>query len=255
MTAARVRRSWLSYVLWAAFAAIVIVAGVLLLRACGLLAPLAGIVPGLGWNFCVSKPTALAAETARGENLNKVVHQLELDLARKNLACASLPPPPSPPLELPTEPGPARPQQTTELKPPPPPPPPKPEPSPVLKIPEKPTDDYSFLKGCWRTDSFKHTPALQPGVSTYCFDDKGNGQLEFRRPSSPGYVCRAPAQARYEGQQLRIHDSDTRCTDGGQWYADVLDCRRGEGDIAQCSGKSNTPMGPHSWTVRLNRVH
>ncbi|MFI5001819.1 MAG: hypothetical protein ACHQK9_18205, partial [Reyranellales bacterium] len=206
----------LSYALWAAFVAIVAVAGFVLLRACGFLMPLAGALPGLGWNFCPGTPDALSIETERTATLGKLARQLELELAQKNLACASIPPPAVPPLELPIQPGPALPQQSAALKPP-----PEPE-SPVLKMPEKPTEDLSFLKGCWRTDAFKHTPALPPGVSTYCFDDKGNGQLEYRRLNNPGYVCRAPARAKYEGQQLSIRDSDTKCSDGGNWYADVL---------------------------------
>jgi len=249
----RSRSRPLSYALWMAFVAIVIVSGVVLLRACGLLMPIATAIPLLGWNFCPSPPPALSAETERGAELAKVARQLELELAQKRLECASIPPSPPSPLQLPTEAGPLRPQQTAALKPP---PPPKPEPpSPVLKMPDKPTEDYSFLKGCWRTDPFRHSPLVPPGISTYCFDDKGNGQLEFHRPGQSGYSCRAPARARYEGQQLRIRDSDTRCSNGGEWYADTLNCRRGEGDVAQCSGSANSPDGRQAWTVRLNRVH
>ena len=120
-------------------------------------------------------------------------------------------------------------------------------------MPEKPTD-LSFLKGCWRSDPFKHTPTHQPGVSTYCFDDKGNGQLEFTRPGQPGYICRTTAQARFEGQALRVRDADGTCSDGGKWYADELKCERGAGDVAECGGTSNTPSRPHSWTVRMSRV-
>ena len=225
----------ISYALWAAFAAIVVVVGVVLLRACGLLAPLSGVLPGLGWNFCRAGPSALSTEADRGEYLGRLARQLELEIARKNLECASIPP---------TQP------QRTEA----PPSPTPPSPEPQLKIPDKPNEDYAFLKGCWRSDPFKHTPTHQPGVSTYCFDDKGNGQLEYTRPGQPGYSCRTTAQARFEDQELRIRDADGKCSDGGQWYADVLKCQRGAGDIAQCGGSSNTPTGPHSWTVRMNRV-
>ncbi len=236
----RVRRSRLPAMLWVAFVAVVAAVGLVLLRACGLL------VPALGWNFCPSLPLALSAEAEHGANLSKQVRKLELELARKSLACASIQSPSLPSLELPTHPGASRPQQTAQLKPP---------PSPVLKMPEKPTENYSFLKGCWRTDPFRHSPRRPaPGVSTYCFDDKGNGQLEFHRPSEPGYSCRAPAQARFSGQEMIIRDSDTTCTNGGRWWADNLVCRRSEGGIAQCSGTSHDDIGPTSWTVLLNRV-
>ena len=237
----------ISYALWAAFVALVVVVGVVLLRACGLLTTLSAVVPGLGWNFCRAAPSALSAEASRGEDLSRLARRLELELARKNLECATLPLPPVPP-------APTKPSEATEAKPPAPTTTPTPTPDPALKIPDKPTEDYAFLKGCWRTDPFKHTPSHQPGVSTYCFDDKGNGQLEFQRPGQPGYVCRTTAQARYEGQQLRIRDADATCSDGGQWFADVLNCERAQGDVAQCSGSANTPAGPHSWTVKMNRV-
>lgn len=248
------RPSVLTTALWLAFAVVVVSVSIVLLHACGLFGSIAS------WNFCPATPASLSAETERGAALRTLVQQLELDLAQKNLACASIPLAPPPALELPRQSGPPRPQQTAALKPPPPPPPPpKPEPpkaeppSPVLKMPDKPTDDYSFMKGCWRTDAFQHTRNHPPGVSTYCFDERGNGQLEFRRADRPGYVCRAPARARFEGQQLRIRDSDSRCSDGSNWYADNLECAKGADNVAQCSGRADTPDGRHTWTVRLNR--
>ena len=108
-------RTSLSVVLWAAFGVIVAAGAAVLLRACGL--PMAA----LGWDFCPTPPTALSAEAERGASLRKLMGQLELELAGKVLACASIPPPKPPPLELPTRAGPIRPQQTALLKPPPPP--------------------------------------------------------------------------------------------------------------------------------------
>ncbi len=108
--------------LWAGFVAVVAAAGVVLLPACGMSMSVAVALPAFGWDFCPAMPPALSAETERAATLSRLARQLELELARKNLACASIPPPVPPPLELPTQPGPARPQQTAALKPPPPPP-------------------------------------------------------------------------------------------------------------------------------------
>jgi hypothetical protein len=109
-------------VLWLGFVTITASAGVVLLPACGVSMPLAAALPAFGRDFCPATPLALSTETERGATLSRLAGQLELELARKNLACASIPPPPPAPLELPTRPGPARPQQTAALKPPPPPP-------------------------------------------------------------------------------------------------------------------------------------
>lgn len=146
------------------------------------------------------------------------------------------------------------------------PPPPKPAPAPApapaprrtrpnddrLRLPA-PTNNYSFMSGCWRTDPFRHEPMQrQPGVSSYCFDANGNGQLEWRRGRT---ACRTRAQARFEGSTLRIRDGDSSCNDGSRWYADQLICQRGADDVAQCSGRSHGAFGPVTWTVNLHKLN
>lgn len=243
----------LSLALWIALVGVVGAAYAMLLPACGLRP---------SSNFCPQPPGGLSGEAERGAALARVANQLELELTRRKLACASIPPPEAPPLELPTESGPPRPQQMAALKPPPPPPPPPPpkpvekpkppEPSPVLKMPDKPTQDMSFLKGCWQTDPFKHDPSrAYTGVSTYCFDERGNGRLEYK---SPVNTCRPSARARFSGTELMIDDSDTICVNGGPWTADHLVCRRAGDGVAHCSGRSSSNGTPTAWTVRLHRV-
>ena len=137
---------------------------------------------------------------------------------------------------------------------------PQPQPRPAprpgddrMRLPPAPTNDYSFMAGCWRTDPFRHeTTQLQPGVSSYCFDANGNGQLEWRRGRT---ACRTRAQARFEGAVLRVRDSDASCNDGSRWYADQLVCRRGADDVAQCSGSSRGAFGPVTWTVNLHKLN
>ncbi|UYN97222.1 MAG: hypothetical protein KIT25_09930 [Enhydrobacter sp.] len=201
--------------------------------------------------------TALADAQAQHAALNLELRKAEGDLAKKVAACK--------PAEE------AKPPQVAVAPPPPPPPRPeaRPEPRPApqsapppqrqtqpgddrLRLPSSPTNDYSFLQGCWRTDPFRHELAqAQPGVSSYCFDANGQGQLEWRRGRT---ACRTRAQARFEGDVLRLRDSDTTCNDGSRWYADQLVCRRGAGDIANCSGSSRGAFGPVNWTVNLHKL-
>lgn len=148
------------------------------------------------------------------------------------------------------------------------PPPPKPAPAPApaptpaprrtrpnddrLRLPSAPSNDYSFMSGCWRTDPFRHEPMQgQPGVSSYCFDGNGNGQLEWRRGRT---ACRTRAFARFDGPTLRIRDADSSCNDGSRWFADQLVCQRGADNVALCSGRSQGVFGPVTWTVNLHKL-
>lgn len=232
----------LSAALWLAFIALVVAIMWTLLRACGLVLPGYGTLHHVGFAYCAARPASAPARTPdqMTGDLRELMRSLELRLLQMRAAClAEAPPRPSP-----QTPGPeiAKPQAPAE--------PPKPE----LKLPPKPTNDLAFLKGCWRTDPFQHMPTDAKGVSTYCFDEGGAGRLEYKHVDKPDYSCRPQAKAGFEGQVLRIRDSDTQCSDGTKWYADVLDCRRGADDVAECSGESTTPQGKHSWTVKLRRV-
>ncbi|HEY6979823.1 hypothetical protein [Reyranella sp.] len=123
-------------------------------------------------------------------------------------------------------------------------------PRPLLQLPERPASDLSFLKGCWRSDVFQL--AHESGVATYCFDGTGGGRFLYTRLDQPGFFCRASAQAAYLGTELRLRIFATTCSDGGA-YPEALDCSRGAGDAAQCSGKATTVAGSEAWTVRLHR--
>ena len=195
--------------------------------------------------------TSLATEASRGRVL-----QVELDLVeaelKKRIADCRPPEPPKPPQVAAA---PAPPPPVAAPKPPPPPPPPAPKPRPGddrLRLPS-PTNNMSFLQGCWRTDPFRHERGQQqPGVSSYCFDANGNGQLEWRRGRT---ACRTTAQARFEGAVLRLRDADTNCNDGSRWYADQLVCQRGADDVAQCSGSSRGAFGPTTWSVNMHKLN
>jgi hypothetical protein len=200
---------------------------------------------------------AYSTEESRGRVLKVELSLIEAELKKRVANCKS----PEPPKEAP------KPPPQVALAPPPPKPAPAPIPPPQpqqppaprypsdnrLRLPSAPSNDYSFMSGCWRTDPFRHeTVQMQPGISSYCFDGSGNGQLEWRRGRT---ACRTRAQARFEGAVLRLRDSDTTCNDGSHWYADQLTCQRGADNVAQCSGFSRGAFGPVSWTVNLHKLN
>ncbi len=203
---------------------------------------------------------SLSSETAQGKILQVELSLVEAELKRRIADCK----PPEPPKEAP------KPPQVAVAPPPPAPTPappkaaaPAPTPAPPvqqrrpgddrLRLPS-PTNNMSFLAGCWRTDPFRHERNQpQAGVSSYCFDANGNGQLEWRRGRT---ACRTRAQGRFEGAVLRLRDADTTCNDGSRWYADQLTCQRGADDVAQCSGSSRGgAFGPTAWTVNLHKLN
>jgi hypothetical protein len=199
--------------------------------------------------------TSLSGEQAREKALRLELSAIEEELKKRVAACKPLEPPKPPP-------------QAALAPPPPPPPPPAARPitpPPLrdpqqsypsdnrLRLPSGPTNNFTFLQGCWRTDPFYHERVQsQPGVSTYCFGSNGGGQLEWRRGRT---ACRTRAQANYSGSALLLRDSDTNCNDGSQWYSDQLVCRPGADNVAFCSGESRGTFGRATWTVNLHKLN
>ena len=189
---------------------------------------------------------SLNSEESRAQALRTELAAIEAEL-KKRIAGCKPPEPPAPP------PAPKPPQVATAPPTPPPPAPPQAPNDGRLRLPPAPTNDYSFMQGCWRTDPFRHeTSQSKAGVSSYCFNSSGSGQLEWRRGRT---ACRTQAQAHFEGSTLRLRDSDTTCNDGSHWYADQLVCRRGADNVAQCSGTSRGAFGPTSWQVNLHKIN
>jgi hypothetical protein len=192
-------------------------------------------------------------DSARDEEgrLKVTLASLRDDLEGKLRQCQppEPPKPPQPPVverkpDPPPAPKPEPKPKVVERKPE---PPPKP-PDGRMRMPTAPTNDYSFLQGCWRTDSFKHGPRIPPGYATYCFDNNGRGSMVFR--FNDGTTCRAPATARFAGGTLRVVDADSTCSPQGQWAQDRLDCTAGADGVAVCRGENRTER----WTVNLHRV-
>lgn len=200
---------------------------------------------------------SFAVEQSRERVLKVELGLAEAELKRRIADCKP-PEPPKPPqvAVAPPPPAPAPPK----VEPPKPAPAPAPAPQPRnpsdnrLRLPNAPTNDYSFMQGCWRTDPFRHEAGqMQPGISSYCFDASGAGQLEWRRGRT---ACRTRAQARFEGAVLRLRDADSTCNDGSRWFADQLVCQRGADNVAVCSGQSRNAYGaPVRWSVNLHKLN
>jgi hypothetical protein len=207
--------------------------------------------PAAAPNPLPTMKASLTYEVSRAKALQIELAAIESELKKRITDCKPPEPPPAPPAP--------KPPQVATAPPTPPPAAPRPEPPrpPAndgrLRLPTAPTGDYSFMQGCWRTDPFRHeTMQSQPGISSYCFDSSGYGQLEWRRGRT---ACRTRAQARFEGSTLRLRDADTTCNDGSHWYADQLVCQRGADNVAQCSGNSRGAFGPTSWQVNLHKIN
>lgn len=194
---------------------------------------------------------SLSSEEARAKALRLELAAIEGELKKRIAGCK--PPevareePKAPPKEPP------KPPQIAKAVPPPPAPAAPPPSDGRMRMPMAPTNDYSFMQGCWRTDPFKHeTAQTQFGVSSYCFDANGNGSLEWRRGRT---ACRTRARAQFNGPRLALRDSDTTCNDGSHWYADQLVCQRGANGVADCTGRSQGRYGPAAWTVNLHKIN
>jgi outer membrane murein-binding lipoprotein Lpp len=110
-----------------------------------------------------------------------------------------------------------------------------------------------FAKGCWRTDPFRHSPRHKTGISQYCFDKKGKGNLIYFRTKEV-FVCSAYASVQRDGERITIVDTDARCNidqkDKGVWNADKLECRPDASGVVWCQGASSSGS---SWRVRLHK--
>jgi hypothetical protein len=190
----------------------------------------------------------LESERQREQELRRSLGSIQQARGEKRAACP-IPAVPSPSIsETPPQP------PSIATAPPPPKPQPQARPDDRLKIPERRTSSMDFVKGCWRTDPFRHRAAVIPGVSTYCFDADGRGTLTFERREL-GHRCRLAARAQWAGNELHLDDTDGVCNDGTTWHADHLICRPDQSGIAHCTGTAVgfDPQTIDRWTVTLHR--
>ncbi len=235
---------------WLAFGATVAAIGFVLLRACAI-APL-----GFALSFCPAASPVLAAATDRTNVLSSQANDMERELARRRLACASRPKPAPPPLSLPDQPGAPRPQQTALLKPPPPPPPPKsvepPKPPAALPADRWARKDLSMLQGCWvlghptpwsihyDSGSVEHCTAT---AGALCFGSNGTGTLQTSVVGCPRhapYQCTSPTTARFaDNGTLLVDQQSTPCSSPGiTSVPSELTCHRVDDQHASCESRS-----------------
>jgi hypothetical protein len=199
---------------------------------------------------------SLSSEQARAKALRLELATIEGELKKRITDCKPVEPPKDPAKEPPKPPAVANavpPPKPAPMPAPAPPPPPQRPSDGRMRMPTTPTNDFSFMQGCWRTDPFKHERIqMQAGISSYCFDANGNGSLEWRRGRT---ACRTRARAQFNGPNLALRDADTTCNDGSHWYADQLVCRRGADNVADCYGRSQGAFGPTSWIVNLHKMN
>lgn len=223
-------RGWL--LLWVAFAAIVVGAGGVLLRACGLAA-------GMDWRFCPTVASPFDQELDREAELRRQVAQLVLEIARRRLDCGAAPAPP-PAFEWPQHAGEPRPQQTAEKK---------------IDLPQDRWDkkDLGLLEGCWRLGSDAEVcqdeklcmidgkmrccsePCRVP-ASTLCFGEDGKGHMEWQAQcTTKSFACKAPADAQYaEDGTLRVSLQLGQCNNGSRSLQGSYICRRSGSNVALC---------------------
>jgi hypothetical protein len=202
--------------------------------------PLPAMKASLSTEEARTKALQLELATIQGELKKRVADCRPPEPPKPPQIANAVPPPPpkATPAPAPAPPPPAQPQRPADGR---------------MRIPTTPTNDFSFMAGCWRTDPFKHERVqMQTGVSSYCFDASGNGSLEWRRGRT---ACRTRARAAFNGPNLALRDQDTTCNDGSHWYADQLVCQRGNDNVADCFGRSQGAFGPTSWIVNLHRVN
>lgn len=192
---------------WAALAVLLVVAGALLLPACGI---------RLGswsatWCPVPAVAAAVPAAPAVAEDLAERIVTLERTLAERPI-CApvgearAVAPEPAP--EISAEPAPEVPEEPT--------------PGTNMEIPEDETD-LSFLRGCWDSSSILYLSTDQSEVrARYCFDADGNGELTW---SGRMGQCRSAVTAQRVGTELRLRYAQSRCSDGSSMHGGNGVCR------------------------------
>ena len=221
-------KPWPAWLLWGAFAAVVAGVAAVLLQACGVLAASSGL------DFCPMAPGALSAEADRSDRLRVEIARLQLELTGRTLQCALVPPTEGPPLELPTEAGPPRPQQVAEAKP---------KPRPPLPADRWAKKDVSLLDGCWqlgrKTSTTVDGQQCVVKAGRICFQSNGGGQRQMSSQCSDKAVrCSAPVRATFGGNgTLSLTQRDSPCDQKGvTWWGDKasLNCRRVNDTLAIC---------------------
>lgn len=169
--------------------------------------------------------------------LRRQIVAIKLEIASRELACAIVPPPPLPPLELPQETGQPKPQQVAELK-------------PKEDLPQDKWDrkDVGVLEGCWQLGRDSRTTVTRGSrteqcvnrTGRICFDGRGSGVREETTdcPTLGRNIdCGVKVAGSFDGKGLlQVAQPDVHCKDGTLWDGrnSSLTCRRVNERLAIC---------------------
>ncbi len=192
----------------------------------------------------------------RETQLREQLNQVKRDYADRRAACRPEPPPAPEPESIPPAPEPELYKPAPE--------PDAPEPAPELppdrdlSIPEDAAErnDFSFLEGCWASDSSElhNSRTLQPVIYIYCFDKNGKASVRLDEKDAQGRhleTCRTTATARFEGGGKLIlrQNGGIRCPKGPPYRAYTAYCAPGPGGAAKCELRltdTNQLMAPNA---------
>ena len=188
-----------AFLLWAAFAALILVGADRMLNACDL-----GALSLFGRSSCAAAPIdpQLQREAARRDILRANLHSVQMRLAQLPLC----PPPTRPPAPV-SPPKPIKPPEPAKLSPP-------PKQEEKLTIPKRVED----LQGCWRSargdiviyhvDDPERKPA---GTARFCYCFGTDGQGTARVRFDIGDVCTAPLSAQLTSDTLVMLHEKAAC--------------------------------------------
>lgn len=220
--------------------AVVVVAGALLIPACGLRTP--ALVSWLG--VCPAPETLarqdrLAIAAAEADQLQREIAFLERELAA--IPCTAIHPvedvpDPDPPAEQ------ARIPEPTE---------------PEIDSRKWERRDIGVLNGCWELDSNYSARHIRTGEVTHfnqwtmCFDTDGSGTEEMR--ATNGTRCQGNVGAEFDGGGSLVisEPGNLACDDRTFIYRRVTSCRLNARGVARC--QVNQPELGRTSSVRLRR--
>jgi hypothetical protein len=246
LTPASAPRSILPAALWTIFTMLLVTIGVTLLHACGL--GFTGAMTSSFLNYCpVTIDPRIDQERERQATLQAEYDDLIRQTELKRQACVLEKPEPPTPAPL-VNPPPVNPPVINK-EPPPVQPPPTPKKDDALVIPnDKKSDDFDFLKGCWRSDH--GITAIEDGkdtgkpiIFTYCFGEGGNGTRTIKYDTE-SKSCRGGLHAHREGDMLIIQMDRAECTDKSFFVPATDTCKPGDNGEARCDELSEGDSTP-----------
>ncbi len=240
-------------VLAVALVVAVVIAGNLLLQACGLRLPfVANAVSICDDGRAQALDARLAMLEENRSALQREIARYERDLA--DTQCQAALPAPVP-------------DRADVL--PPPAPEPEPAPPPQAELPSDPEGldrnsfenrDIAVLEGCWDLDSNYSTQNIRTGrITDYtrwhmCFDDSGRGTQTMQ--GTDGSTCQGPVEGRFDDEGRLVIDDGAPlpCSSGSQIFRRVTTCLLDDTGRADCLSEQPFDTRGGSSDVGLRRA-